>query len=297
MIKRFLLVSACMLFIKANSQMIDTRDIPNFKYTRKSFLVKEDTIKFKNILTTNQGLTKVYETISLGFFDLDDSKKYVVNVTQELLACIEGNYVNNKRAGIFIHSIMDSLNPQIRYKVWEQNYKNGKKHGMSKAYTLQGKIAAQYEYKEDSLVGKSILFAADGKNMVEEIIYDILPGKYTVRKYNDTSGKLIREEKYEKYELNGKARDFYSSGQVEMEEFYIDGKLNGTRRHFYPSGARWNEVEYRNGKTWTALGAYLENGKPIYPGTLINGTGVLHIYNKYGELQESYMFMKGEFVK
>lgn len=297
MIKLFLNICTIIYFIESNAQLIDTKDVPEFKYNRKSFVVIRDTAKFKAISNAGNGYSKEYETMTLSFFDLDDSKKIVANITQEVLVCIEGNYLKNKRVGSFVFSILDSLNPQLKFKIWEQNYRNGKRHGISKAYTLQGKLAAQYEYKDDSLTGKSILYAADGQNKMEEVIYDIIPGKFIIRKYNDTSGKLKREELYERYELNGKSRDFYPSGQVEMEEFYIDGKLNGTRRHFYPSGQRWNEVEYKNGKTWTALGAYLENGKPLYPGSLMNGTGVLHIYDKYGELKESYMFMKGDFVK
>lgn len=286
-------LSICQVF----SQLIDLEDLPNFKYTRKSFIVNEDTTLFKNSTTKDNGLVKMYYTIHLSFFDLDDTKKFITTIRQDVLNCVEGYYINGKRNGTFLYYIMDSLNPKMRYKIWEQNFKYGKLHGTSKAYTLQGKIAAHYEYKEDSLVGKSILYAADGVSPLEEIIYSSQPGKYIKRNYNDTSGKLEREENYENYELNGKARDFYPNGQVEFEEFYIDGKLNGTRRHFYPSGARWTEVEYRNGKTWNALGSYLENGKPLFPGTLYNGTGALHIRDKYGVIQETYIYLKGEFVK
>jgi antitoxin component YwqK of YwqJK toxin-antitoxin module len=298
MMKHFLFLFISFLATNSYSQLIDVADIPNFKYTRKSFVVNQDSLKFKNSPNQNQGLSRVYVSMNLSFFDLDDSKKYVTNIQQFVLACIEGYYISGKRNGRFTHYILDSLNPNVRFKIWEQNFKNDKLYGISQAYTLQGKLAAQYEYKDDSLIGKSVLYAADGRSALEEIIYDKqVKGKYVKRNYNDTSGKLEREENYEKYELNGKARDFYPGGQVEIEEFFIDGKLNGSRKHFYPSGQRWTEVEYRNGKIWTALGSYLENGRPLYPGSLINGSGVLHIYDKYGIIQESYMYMKGELVK
>ena len=298
MIKHLLLLHLSFILSATYGQMIDIENSPHLKYTRKSFIVNEDTSIFKDSPNKEHGLTRTYYAMTLSFFDLDDSKKYVTNVRQNALVCVEGYYINGKRSGTFNHYIMDSLNPNKRFRIWEQTYKNGKLYGSSFAYTLQGKIAAQYEYKEDSLAGKSVLYAADGRSPLEEIIYDkLIRGKYIRRSYNDTSGKLLREELYENYQLNGKARDFYPEGQAEIEEFYIDGKLNGTRKHFYPSGQRWTEVEYRNGKTWTALGSYLENGRPLYPGSLMNGTGVLHIYDQYGVIQESYMYMKGEFVK
>jgi antitoxin component YwqK of YwqJK toxin-antitoxin module len=297
MIKHFLILSLSFILHKSYSQLIDLEDVPHIKYTRKSFVANEDTSKYKDSPNREHGLTRTYFAMTLSFFDIDDSKKYVTNVRQNALACVEGYYINGKRSGTFSHYIMDSLNPSKRFKIWEQTYKNGKLHGISKAFTLQGQVAAQYEFNEDRPIGRSALFAIDAKTPIEEIIYDDSSGKYTKRNYNDTSGKLIREEHFENDILNGKARDFYPNGQVEIEEFYIDGELNGTRRHFYPSGQRWTEVEYRNGKTWTALGSFLENGRPLFPGTLNNGTGVLHIYDKYGQIQESYMFLKGEFLK
>jgi len=272
-------------------------DNPDFKYIKKSFLVYDIDGKYQTTATRDSGLTRNYETMDVDFFDLEDKKTSLVKVQQPVLVCTEGYYFQKKRSGVFIYSILDSLNPQKRYKIWEQNFRKGKLHGKSKAYTLLGQVAAEYDYEDDSLVGKSILYAADGKTIYEEIIYDLERGKYVKRTFNDTSGKLMREESYANYQLNGRARDYYANGQVEMEEFYIDAKLNGTRRHYYSSGKRWNEVEYRNDKTWTALGAYLESGRPLFPGSLSNGTGVLHIYDRYGVLQESYMFMKGDFVK
>ena len=287
----------CLGINHINSQVINSEDIPDFKYTKKSYLVYDIDGKYQTTASRDSGLTRNYETMDMDFFDLDDRKTSLVRIQQPVLVCIEGYYIDKLKSGTFVYSILDSLNPQKRYKIWEQSFRKGKLNGMSKAYTIQGKVAAEYNYKDDSLVGKSKLYGADGHTIIEEISYDLERGKYVKRTYNDTSGKLMREENYSSYMLNGISRDFYAYGQVEMEEFYIDDKLNGTRRHFYPSGARWTEVEYRNGKTWTALGAYLENGRPLFPGSLSNGTGVLHIYDRYGVVQESYMFMKGEFVK
>lgn len=298
MIKHFLILSLSFALNICFSQMVDLEDLPQIKYTRKSFIANEDTTKFKDSPNREQGLTRTYFAMTLSFFDVDDSRKYVTNVRQIALACVEGYYINGKRSGTFSHYIMDSLNPNKRFKIWEQTYNNGKLHGISKAFTLEGKTAAQYEFNDDRPIGRSVLFGIDAKTPIEEIIYDhTSPGKYVKRNYNDTSGKLTREEHYENDILNGKVRDYYPNGQVEYEEFYINGEVHGTSRQFYPSGVKWVEVEYRNGKVWNIIGSYLENGKPMYPGTLINGTGVFHIYNKYGEVQESYMYMKGELVK
>jgi antitoxin component YwqK of YwqJK toxin-antitoxin module len=297
MLKQFLTLSLSSLFIFSYGQSNDESDIPNIKYTPKKFIVDEDSLRFKNSPNSDEGLTRTYSKASIAFFDTDDSKKHITSRQHTVLTCVEGYFIKGKENGSFYHYILDSLQPQKRYKIWEQTFRNGKRNGICKAFTLEGKLAAQYEYREDTLVNKTTLYAADGVSVLEEVIFGKTPGTYLKRNYNDMSGKLMREELYEKYMLNGTSRDFYETGAVEIEEFYIDGELNGTKRRYYPSGNRWTEVEYRNGKTWTALGSYLENGRPIFPGNLSNGTGVLHIHDKYGNISVSYMFMKGEPVR
>jgi hypothetical protein len=187
------LLFALFLFIcidRMTGQETNSEDIPDFKYTKKSYLVYDIDGKYQTTATRDSGLTRNYETMDMDFFDLDDRKTSLVKIEQPVLVCIEGYYLDKKRSGTFIYSILDSLNPQKRYKIWEQTFKNGKLHGISKAYTIQGQVAAEYNYQDDSIVGKSKLYGTDGKTIIEEISYDLERGKYVKRTYNDTSGKL-----------------------------------------------------------------------------------------------------------
>lgn len=289
------IIAASMKILTAQ-MMIDTNNIEHH-YTRKSFVVREDTARFKDIGDRINGLSRYHFTMNVNFYDLDNSKKYIADVNQDALVAIEGYFQNKQKNGLFTIFIMDSLNPNIRYKIWEETYRNDKLNGSVKAYTLQGKLAASYQYRNDTLVGEAITYAADGIRKLSEIIYDNHPGKYLKKIYNDTTGKLMREEHYENYELNGKVRDYYPNGKIEMDEFFINGKMTGARKHFYPSGAIWHILEYNNGKPWMALGAYLENGRPLNPGNLANGTGSVLFYDEYGNVIETHIFLKGELVR
>lgn len=262
-------------------------------YTRKSFLVNVDTSKFVSSQQKDNGLTRTFYTSELEFIDIDDLSTQYVRITQPVMICIEGYYINKKKNGVFNYYIYDSLNPTKRYKIWEQNYKNDKLNGISQSFSIQGKLVSNQEYKDDSIVGRYKFYAIDGKTIKEEIEYLTEKNSWIHRYYNDTTGKLELEEPYQNGVLNGKQKYYYPNGKVENEMLYIDGKINGTRKHYYPSGKIKTEVEYRNGKFWTMLGTYDQNGKKLDGGTLKDGNGYIILYDNNANAKEVYRYIQG----
>lgn len=264
-------------------------------YTRKAFVTAVDTNQFKNSTQQSEGLVKRYEVIEFDFFDRSDDGKSLMKINQPVLVYSEGYYVGGKKSGLFHFYIIDSATPNKRYKVWELNYFKDKLNGSVKAYTLQGTIAATFEYLNDSIVGKSAVYSANGKFKTEETEYKKGMTDYIKRTYSDTAGYIISEEVYKNSLLNGKVKTYYPKGGIEYEDFYIDGKMTGTARYYYPSGRLNMELEFRNDKPWNIIGSYSPDGTKRNGGDLKNGNGTIIRYDEKGD-GYPYLYHKGESV-
>ncbi|GGB24356.1 toxin-antitoxin system YwqK family antitoxin [Puia dinghuensis] len=260
-------------------------------YTEKHFVREEDPKEFVPIVPKS-GFTRTYLLGQVGIMDLDDNHTTYIKYGTKALLCIEGEYQNNQREGVFTFSLIDSLDHKKRYKLYEQTFKANKLNGEWRTYTLAGKLNNVQHYSNDSLDGLSRTYWIDGKSIVEERQYSNGRANYILRKYSPPD-TLEREITFVNNAPNGAAKVFYPSGIVKDEVTLKDGALIGIRRYYYPSGKIWSEAEYKNGKPWTAIANYTADGQKRNPGTLKNGNGTMILYDDDGTVRQTLRFIEG----
>jgi hypothetical protein len=87
----------------------------------------------------------------------------------------------------------------------------------------------------------------------------------------DRQGKLLREEHYQSYRLQGDVKTFYPNGTLKDWSIYIDGVRQGPTKTYYPSGNLQSQS------------TYLDN----------NLNGYSHRYYETGELQSVAHYRNG----
>ena len=288
------------------------------QYTVKHFVSALDTSEFKNAASPKNGFGRYYILTEPEIWDTDDNHTtHFRGGGKSALICIEGNYKNGKKNGIFSFFLIDSLNHSIKYKIWEQAYVNDKLNGEWKTYNLKGTMVKVQNYKNDSLHGLSREYWIDGKRIMEEREFENGSGKYIARS-SYKSGKLQTEQSFkngvvdgfakEYYEngvlkeqltiingeASGPAKRFYENGILKEEVTLQNGKLHKIRKYYYPNGKLWIEQEYNQGLPWTVIANYDDKGNKKNAGTLKNGNGTLLLYNEDGTVRETLNYINGK---
>ncbi len=146
----------------------------------------------------------------------------------------------------------------------EVNYKNGKREGVAKEYSIidDGKLSYKQNYKNGELVETTVYnYYESGALETERILKYGEQGGRTVRDYYE-SGTLKREENYK--DLNqeeiGIITWYYESGVLSQVGNYKNGKQEGITKKYYKSGKLFAEINYKNdepvsgkcanGRTW-----------------------------------------------
>ena len=261
-------------------------------YTRKNFVAHDDPKQFVRVIPEKNGFMRTYLLITPEIWDLDDNERTYVKGGQQALVCIEGQYKDGQRDGVYTAYLLDSADHKKRYKIWEQTYAGNKLNGQWRTYTLKGGLVRFSTYKNDSLDGLSRNYWIDGKSIIEERIYYNGSSKYVHRDFS-REGTVLEETTYVNEIPNGPARKYYPSGILMDEVILVDGKPNGIRKYYYPSGKLWVESEMKNGKPWTIFANYTEAGEKRDPGTLKEGNGTMIFYNNDGKIRETVTYKNG----
>lgn len=260
------------------------------KYTRKHFVTK-DGPEFVVTLPKKEGLMRTYLVASAVIWDVDDNYTTYVQHTQKVLICLEGPTVNRKREGVFTAYLIDSLHHKKRFKLYEQTYSNDKLNGVWRYYCLSGNLKGFETYKNDSLQGDAKTYWIDGETILEEREYLDGKRKFVLKVFED--GKLSEENSYVNGVPEGMAKRYYPNGIVKEDAVFKNGMPNGARRYFYPSGKIWAEREEKDGKPWTVIGNYSEDGTKRDPGTLYEGNGTMILYKDDGSIRETITYKLG----
>ena len=261
-------------------------------YTRKNFVAHDDPKQFVRVIPEKNGFMRTYLLITPEIWDLDDNERTYVKGGQQALVCIEGQYKDGQRDGVYTAYLLDSADHKKRYKIWEQTYAGNKLNGQWRTYTLKGGLVRFSTYKNDSLDGLSRNYWIDGKSIIEERIYYNGSSKYVHRDFS-REGTVLEETTYVNEIPNGPAKKYYPSGILMDEVILVDGKPNGIRKYYYPSGKLWVESEMKNGKPWTIFANYTEAGEKRDPGTLKEGNGTMIFYNNDGKIRETVTYKNG----
>lgn len=263
------------------------------KYTRKYFVSYQDTNSFKPIVPKKNGFVRTFIISSPEIWDTDDANTtHVKGSVQTALICIEGNYENGKRNGLFTFFLIDSFDHLKRYKLYEQDYVNNKLTGLWKHFNLKGIVIRYQTYKNDSLNGIARDFWIDGKTIMDEREYFNGSNKFIARRYYE-NGKLKQEMTIENGILNGPGKKFYEDGKPQEEIFFTNGELDKTRKYYHPNGQLWIEQEYKIGLHWNVISNYDEKGNKRDAGTLKNGNGTVIFYNDDGTVRETVSYKDG----
>ncbi len=260
------------------------------QYTPKHFVTRYAP-EFVAIHTQKDGIERTYLVATPVIWDVDDHYTTYVQHAQKVLICIEGSTVHGKREGVFTTYVMDSLHHKKRYKIYEQTYSKDKLNGPWRTYCLSGNLQGFETYRDDSLSGNAKTFWIDGETILEEREYLDGRRKFIVKQYVD--GKLTEEHRFVNGVSEGLAKRYYPSGIVKEDALFKNGLANGPRRYFYPSGKIWAEREEKDGKPWTVIGNYSEEGIKRDPGTLKEGNGTMILYKEDGSVRDIIVYKSG----
>jgi antitoxin component YwqK of YwqJK toxin-antitoxin module len=266
--------------------------------------------------TPVNGIGRTYAVTDATLWDVDNNNATHVRWNYKVLITMEGPFKNGKRDGVFVYSVVDSLNPAKTYPIYEQTFQNDQLNGVWKTYNLQGTLVAVQTFENNIQKGLSTTYWIDGKRIIDEKEILAGEGNYIQRIYNKQglltetvtvenkkpnglrttyfpNGKPQRQVTLVDGIPNGPAKTFYESGVVAEEVNLEQGEFNGIRRYFYPNGKLWIEELYKKGKHWTVIANYDATGKKRNPGTLKDGNGTLILYNEDGTVRETVTYSNG----
>ncbi len=265
-------------------------------YTEKQFITSFDSLKLPKLIVVKNGFCRTYINANPQIWDLDDDSTTYIRGGHKALICIEGNFKNDKREGIFSFYVIDSPNYLKRYKLWEQTFKNNKLIGEWRTYTLRGTLVNFKTYLNDSLNGVSKDFWIDGKTIMGETEFFNGSSTYISRKYH-SNGKLESEIPFKNDLLNGNGKKYYEDGKLMEDVNLLNGDFDGVYKYYHSNGMLWIEKLYKKGKAWKVVSNYTIDGKPRNPGTLNNGNGTILYYNEDGNIREIETYRNGDLVK
>ena len=127
----------------------------------------------------------------------------------------EGSYLNEKREGLW-----QFFSENI--KVSEEEYKDGKKHGISRRFYPTGEILDMSEWR----------------NGIQEGDYSIF----------FKSGKPYMQCKYRNGKRNGICIAYQETGSIEMEAYYSNNLRDGEWKYYDKNGISSYILKYSNGK-------------------------------------------------
>jgi antitoxin component YwqK of YwqJK toxin-antitoxin module len=261
------------------------------RYTVKHLRESNDGT-FKNVNDdVKDGKSITYIKSNAVLWDIDDDNVTTIKITGPVLLCFEAPWKNGKREGQVDVYVIDSLNSQHRYKIWEQEYKNNQINGEWRQYTLRGTLATSRTFKNDSLQGMAREYGVDGKVREEREYLG------SSREYIDhilyPDGTLEKTVPIRNGLLNGVGRQYYPNGKIMEEVTFKDDVFHGSRKYFHPNGQLWIEEIYKDGLSWEVVANFTENGKRRDAGTLRNGNGTVISYNEDGSVREVSTFLNG----
>lgn len=266
--------------------------------------------------TPVNGIGRTYAITDATLWDVDDKKSTHIKWNYNVLMTIEGPYKKGKREGVFVFRVIDSINPNKTYTIYEQTFKNDQLNGVWKTYNLQGTLVSTQTFENNVAKGLSITYWIDGKRIMEE--KEIIDGnrRYNQRTYDKDgllaetlsienekpdgvrttyypNGKPKRLVTFKSGRPNGPSKSWYESGVITDEVNLLNGNFDGIRRYYYPNGKLWIEQLYKEGKSWTVIANYDADGKKRDPGTLKDGNGTVILYNEDGTARETITYVNG----
>jgi antitoxin component YwqK of YwqJK toxin-antitoxin module len=111
----------------------------------------------------------------------------------------------------------------------------------------------------------------------------------------DRNGKLLREENYHNYRLDGEMKIYYPSGALKEVLHYSDGLREGNDKAYFENGGLEREENYKDNDLEGESMYYYDTGEVKSRGHYTNGKleGSKTIYYKNGNVKQSMEYLKG----
>ena len=151
------------------------------------------------------------------------------------------------------------------YLYLEINYKNNKKNGEANCY-FKDSCALSWTncYKNDELNGVCKKYRKNGNFEKTETF--VMGKKEGLEKEYDEQGNIKKEITWKQNARHGFAKRYYSNGQVEQETQYVNDKAEGLARSYYKSGEIKTIATLIENKIHGIAKGYFKNGKLKYEG-------------------------------
>ncbi|AYB33539.1 toxin-antitoxin system YwqK family antitoxin [Chryseolinea soli] len=274
-----------------------------FLLTSASVMAQSPRYATKHLLSTNDGTFKDFNAAKKNgkvvsyletnavLWDIDDDNTTVIKISGPTLLCFEGTWKNGKKEGQVNVYVIDSVNRQRRYKIWEQQYQNDHLNGEWREYTLRGTLASLRTFQNDSLQGIAREYWIDG-TIKDEREY-LGSSQHYIEHTLRPDGTLEKILTIRNGQRNGVGREYYPDGKVMEEVNFKDDNFHGPRKYFYPNGQLWIEQIDKDGLQWEVVSNFTEDGKRRDAGTLRNGNGTIIFYNENGSVRKVSTFLNG----
>ena len=161
--------------------------------------------------------------------------------------------------GMLEHALYFHQNSNL---VAEMSFKNGKKHGIWKAYSEDGNLSAQESYVEGIKHGKWLAYSENGN--------------------------LFLKQTYKMGKSDGKWERYYENGNLDTAGNYVNGKQDGEWISLYKNGKLNYKRSFKMGVQEDGFYySYYPNGQVASKGFIDNGLnqGVYTRYYEDGTLQ------------
>lgn len=285
-------------------------------HTKKLFRTTYQSDLFKTTPILDEGIGVTYLETEITLWDVDDNNTTHIQWDYKTVIKVEGPYKNGKRNGVFTYYVIDSLNKNKLYKIYEQHFVNDSLDGVWTTYNLKGIKVQEQTYVNGLLKGMATTYNYDGKAILYAIDHIDGNRKYIERNFYKSGtveseitiedkkkngdykeyfpdGKLKRKLFLKNNVLEGPASIYYESGVLKEEVSFSNNKFNGTRKYYHPNGQLWIEEIYKDGMHWTVIANYDAKGNKRNPGTLKEGNGTLILYKEDGTVRETVHYVNG----
>jgi antitoxin component YwqK of YwqJK toxin-antitoxin module len=189
----------------------------------------------------------IYEnktTLRKVYVGLDEKRKIITSKYKTRYGVIEGPYIEYENNNLvetckYINGKLQGKK-EIFYlsgKVCsEENYKEGKRHGIFKEYDEQGNLIRKDEYDNGVIVGESLWFYPTGI-IRERITYK--EGEVKERKIHWENGQLNKI--CNSFKLHGEKLEWYDNGNIMSITLYNKGEIIDEKR-FHKNGNPMEKV-------------------------------------------------------
>lgn len=204
-----------------------------------------------------------------------------------------GNYINNKKEGVWIGYHPNGLISSI------DEYKGGKRNGVSIGIDVAGFYYKKDTYTNDTLDGPSILFShSNGAKVQLEATYKM--GKINgLKKVYYPEGALQEEGYFIDNLRDGVSKWYTQDHHLSIEYTYLKGNLNGVQKTYYSNGNIASEGNMLNNLEEGEYVEYFQNGKLKLIGKYVHGMkeGVWKEYDEDGKIIKTEKYKNNELKK